>query len=167
MNLVFIVLADASIALQAVLLVSLLCRRQYRRYPLLLIYSLVFFAATLAEMVVWRAVGLGSPTYRYLYMTDEAVIDLLLFLMVIVMTYQAIGDNPVRAKVGRHIGRWLAVVMAGAVLLPLVLFQGPDLQSALVQPNQPDAQFWRRDHESGPMDRAAGEQKTGSPAARR
>jgi hypothetical protein len=58
-------------------------------------------------------------------MTDEAIIDLLLFLMVIVMTYQALGNNPLRARIGRHIGRWLAALVAGAVLLPFVLFQGP------------------------------------------
>ncbi len=103
------------------MLVCLLRRGQYRRYPLLLIYSLVFFAATLAEIVVWRTVGLGSPIYRYLYMADEAIIDLLLFLMVIAMTYQALAGNPSRPK----IGRLLVVVAAGAVLLPLVLFRGP------------------------------------------
>jgi hypothetical protein len=120
-NVVFIGLANASLALQAVLLVCLLYRRQYRRYPLLLIYSLVFFAATLAETVVWHTAGLGSPIYRYLYMTDEAVVDLLLFLMVIAMIYQAVGENSSRRK----IGRLLAVVVAGVVLLPLVLFRGP------------------------------------------
>jgi hypothetical protein len=116
-------LVDSSITLQAVLLVLLLLRSNYRRYPLLLVYSLIFFAATLAESLVLRAApdGLKSATYRYVYRTDEVIIDLLLFLMVIMMTYKAMGENPLRAKIGRLLG----IVVTGVVLLPFVLFRGP------------------------------------------
>jgi hypothetical protein len=121
MNGLFKAIADISIALQSLLLVFLLLRRSFRRYPLLLVYSVVVLGATLAEVYVLSAHGTGSPSYRYLYMADEAIVDLLLFLMVIVMTYQAMGENPMRAK----IGRLLAVVGIGAVLLPFLLFHGP------------------------------------------
>lgn len=114
-------LADVSIALQLVLLVCLLLRSQYRRYLLLLLFTVIFFAAALAERIVWRTAGLGSDTYRYLYFTDELTLDLLLFLMVIGMTYQAMGESPLRAP----IGRLLAVVVTGAIILPFLLFRGP------------------------------------------
>ena len=125
MNFVLSSLGYASAALQFLLLISLLLRSNFRKYPLLLVYSLIFFAATLAELIVYHTEGVKSVHYRYLYMTDEAVIDLMLFLMVIAMTYQAMGDNPMRAKVGRL----LAIVFVGTIILPFVLFRGPIFRS--------------------------------------
>jgi hypothetical protein len=121
MNFVTSAIAYASVLLQFVLLVSLLLRGNFRRYPLLLFYSIVFFAATLTELVIFHTEGIRSVHYKYTYMTDEAVIDLTLFLMVIAMTYQAMGENPLRAKVGRL----LAIVVVGTILLPFLLFRGP------------------------------------------
>ncbi len=121
MKFLFDAITYGSIVLQLILLVCLLLRGNFRRYPLLLTYTIVVLTATIAELLVFNAVGTRSAAYRYLYMTDEAIVDLLLFLMVIVMTYQALGENPLRAK----IGRLLAVVMTGAMLLPFILFRGP------------------------------------------
>jgi len=121
MSFVFSAFAYVSIALQVLLVCFLFVRGQFRRYPLLLVYSVVFLGLTVAETLVFHAVGFRSPKYRYLYMTDEVIIDLLLFFMVIAMTYKALGDSVLRPK----IGRLLAVVAVGAVLLPFVLFQGP------------------------------------------
>ena len=121
MKFVFTAIAYSSIALQSVLLISLLIRGNFRRYPLLLVYSIVVLAATVAEVFVLNALGSRSTEYRHLYMADEVIVDLLLFLMVIVMTYQAMGENPLRAKVGRL----LAVVAIGALCLPFILFRGP------------------------------------------
>jgi hypothetical protein len=121
MTWLFDAITYSSIVLQSVLLVCLLLRRNFRRYPLLLAYSIVVFTATVAEVIVFKAMGPASIGYRHLYMADEAIIDLLLFLMVIMMTYQATGENPLRAQ----IGRLLAVVVTAAVLLPFVLFRSP------------------------------------------
>jgi hypothetical protein len=121
MSVFFRVISYSSIALQSLLLVSLLFRSNFRRYPLLLVYSVVVLAATVAEVSVLNALGTKSIGYRNLYMADEVIVDLLLFLMVIVMTYQAMGENPLRAKVGRLLG----IVVVGVLLLPFVLFRGP------------------------------------------
>lgn len=119
MSVLFSIIEYGSIALQLLLLISLLLRRNFRRYPLLLVYSIVVLAATTAEVFVVNALGTRSAGYRNLYMADEVIVDLLLFLMVIVMTYQAMGENPLRAKVGRLLG----VVVAGVLLLPFLLFR--------------------------------------------
>lgn len=121
MKFVFTAIAYSSIALQSLLLISLLLRENFRRYPLLLVYSIVVLATTVAEVFVLNALGSRSAGYRNLYIADEVIVDLLLFLMVIVMTYQAMGENPLRAKVGRI----LAVVAIGALCLPFILFRGP------------------------------------------
>lgn len=121
MSVLFTAIGYTSVFLQALLLVSLLLRSNFRRYPLLLAYSIVVLATTIAELVVLNILGIRSIGYRKLYMTDEAIVDLLLFLMVIVMTYQALGENPLRAQ----IGRLLAIVVTGAMVLPFILFRGP------------------------------------------
>src|SRR5579871_2757067 len=121
MKFLFTAIAYSSIALQSLLLISLLLRENFRRYPLLLVYSVVVLATTVAEVFVLNALGSKSTGYRHLYMADEVIVDLLLFLMVIVMTYQAMGENPLRAKVGRL----LAIVGIGALCLPFLLFRGP------------------------------------------
>jgi hypothetical protein len=125
MNPVISIPAYASLGLQAALLVFLLLRGHFHRYPLLTVYCVVFLAATVAELAVLNAVGTKGAAYRYLYMADEVIIDFLLFLMVIRMTYRALAGNPFRGK----IERFLKVALICTVLLPFVLFRGPILGS--------------------------------------
>jgi hypothetical protein len=115
----------ASIALQSVLLISLILRDHFRRYPALAAYCAFVLVATVAEFLVSKAVGIGGAAFRYLYMTDEAILDLILFVMVIGMTYQALVGNPLRATMAR----FLKVVVVGTIVLPFVLFRGPLLGS--------------------------------------
>ena len=56
-----------------------------------------------------------------MYWSDEVIIDLLLFLVVISLTNLALEGNPLRAKMSRI----LAGVVAVALVLPFVLFHPP------------------------------------------
>jgi hypothetical protein len=62
--------------------------------------------------------GDANTLFRTLYWTDEVILDLLLFLMVIALTYQALEGNPLRAGMGRLLGAVLLIV----VVVPFVLF---------------------------------------------
>jgi hypothetical protein len=92
-----------------------------RRFAVVLIYvGWALFSAlglTLADTFF-----LYSPEqrllYNHLYWTNEVVADLLLFLVVIVLTYNATPKGPNRAKVGRL----LAGVAVVAMALPFLLF---------------------------------------------
>jgi len=114
---VSLVLEVVTIAIQAVVIVFLL-RGPFRRYPLLLLYCILQLAATIGEEYVYRVFGGSSAISRKLYWADEVTLDLLLFLMVITLTYRALEASPLRAAMGRLLG---AVVVI-ALVVPFVLF---------------------------------------------
>jgi hypothetical protein len=116
-----------SAALLFVVLVLLL-RGPFRKYPLLLVYVAWEFIAgmglTVADRLYhgsgWSNPGAsnGQNLYAHIYWTNDVMVDLLRFVLVIALTYQAIGESPIRASLGRLLG---GVVIA-VVLLPFLLF---------------------------------------------
>jgi hypothetical protein len=122
---VSLVLEAISIAIQIAVILFLL-RGPFRRYPLLLVYCILQLAATISEEYVYRVFGEASPFFRKLYWTDEVTLDLLLFLMVITLTYRALESSPLRAGMGRVLG---AVVIA-VLTVPFVLFSARRFSTA-------------------------------------
>jgi len=112
-----IILEAISIAIQAAVIVFLLRRSAFRRYPLLLVYCVLQLAATVAEEYVSRVHG-QTRFFRNLYWTDEITLDLLLFFMVIALIYRAVEGSPVRIAMGRLLGAVVAVVL----VVPFVVF---------------------------------------------
>lgn len=112
-----LVLEVISIAIQAGVIVFLL-RGPFKRYPLLLVYCVSQLAATVTEEYVYRVFGDANSLFRTLYWTDEITLDLLLFLLVITLTYRALEGNPMRAGMGKLLGGVLLVVL----IVPFVLF---------------------------------------------
>jgi hypothetical protein len=114
----FLLVVD--VALQLALL-FLLLRGPYRRYIALFVYSLVVLGATTVETLASH-LSPGDPSlYRKVYWSDEVIVDLLLFLLVISLTSLAMEGNPLRAKTSRI----LAGIVAAALILPFVLFNPP------------------------------------------
>jgi hypothetical protein len=111
-----------SIAL-LVLLVALLLRGPFRHYPLILTYCVTQLILTAGEDY-FRILQRRS-IYSALYWTDEILLNLLLFLMVIVFTYRALGDSPMRAALGKLLGAVFVLVL----LLPMLIFKGPAFRS--------------------------------------
>ncbi len=111
-----------STVVQLVLLIFLL-QGPFRKFPVLFIYLVADLASTVVETLAdsFYNVGRESPFYLLLFWSDEIALDLLLFLLVIVLTYQATEGSPVRAMTGRLLG---GVVLA-VLLLPFVLFPRP------------------------------------------
>lgn len=107
-----------SIVIQA-LVIFFLLRGPFRRYPLLLLYCALQLAATVTEEYVLRVFGDTSALFRRLYWTDEVILDLLLFLMVITFTYRALESSPLRAAMGRLLGAVLVIVL----VVPFILFK--------------------------------------------
>jgi hypothetical protein len=116
----------AGMALQ-VFVVLFLFFGSFRKYALLLTYCIVQLAATVAEILLshegGREAGRMSPLFIKVYWTDEIVVDSLLFLLVIVLTYRALEGKPQRAAIGKV----LAGVVAIAALAPFVVFYGRPL----------------------------------------
>jgi len=114
---VFSVLEGIGVILQIALLLFLL-PGGFRKFPLLLVYSVVQLVTDVAEVAVSHQFGTNAVQYVRLYWTDEVLLDLLLFLMVIVFTYQALEGNPLRSKAGR----FLAGVVVIAVAAPFLVY---------------------------------------------
>jgi hypothetical protein len=108
----------ASILLQCVLVV-LLVLSFARRYSILLVYSLAYLSATMMGEIILRRDGVRSAAYRTFYWRGEVGLDLLLFLTVIILIYQALEGSAARSRAGIL----LAAVVALALLLPFVVLQ--------------------------------------------
>ena len=107
-----------------VLLVFLLLRGPFRQYPLILTYCLTQLILTAGEE--YLRIAHRGKFYNALYWIDEILLNLLLFLMVIVFTYRALGDSPMRAMLGKMLAAVFVVVLAA----PILIFKGPAFQSS-------------------------------------
>jgi hypothetical protein len=111
------VFPSVTILLQLTLIV-LLAKGPFRRYPVLVLYSVTYIAIIVLEGLALSEAGVDGALYRNLYWTSDLVLDFLLFLMVITLTYRVVAGNPLL----RPFARMLFVVAAAAIVLPFVLF---------------------------------------------
>lgn len=119
MTFIFQLLSSADTVFQLVLTVLLL-RGPFRKYPVFTAYALAELLAYLLEWVMYYRIGWRSPAYRQLFWADHIALDLLLFLVLIALTYQALGENPLRPKVSKI----LAGIVAVALVLPFAMLGG-------------------------------------------
>jgi hypothetical protein len=94
-----------------------LLKGSYLKYPILLAYCITELLTGTAEIIV-SSYG-SHEVFVLLYYIDEVGVDLLLFLMVITLTYRAMEGNPMRVMAGRALG-FITVIVLG---LPFLLFQ--------------------------------------------
>jgi hypothetical protein len=80
----------------------------------LTIYDLLYTGPSLGKVAQAEALKL----YARLYWSNDVIVDLLRFLLVIVLTYAATPPGPKRVSVGRILGGIVVVVM----VLPFLLF---------------------------------------------
>lgn len=106
-------------ALQLILLVLLIRAGALRKYTSFSLYIAGSVAADILQRVAERQFGWRSASYRQLFWTDQIALDVLLFLVIIALTYQALGSSPQRAKAGKALGAiGLAVLALPFALLP-------------------------------------------------
>jgi hypothetical protein len=99
-------------------LVFLLLRGAFRKYPIFFVYILGELIGDSLEAFTFYHFGHDSRNYRTFYWANEVTNALLLFLVVIVFTYEALRDNPLRPKAGRI----LATIAVLTLASPFVLF---------------------------------------------
>src|SRR6516164_4496883 len=74
------------------LIISALIRGAYRRFPILLAYSLVVFLTTIVDISVYQAYYSGAKvahTFAYYYWINEALRQSLVFAVVVSLIYEA------------------------------------------------------------------------------
>jgi len=106
----------------------LLLRGSFRKFWVLLVYVAweLFATATLTIYdLLYTGPALGKVAqaesmklYARLYWSNDVIVDLLRFLLVIVLTYAATPEGAKRVSIGRILGGIVAVV----VVLPFLLF---------------------------------------------
>jgi hypothetical protein len=99
------------------LLLCLLLRGPVRRYPVFSVYILERFAADLCLAFTYRSHGRASSLYRDVYWTAEVITALLLFLVMITFTYEALRGNPLRAMAGKIFGAIAIITLTIPFLL--------------------------------------------------
>ena len=109
-----------SLVLQA-LLVFLLLRGPFQKYFIIFLYSTVYLLTSALEVALHWEAGKSAPVYARVYWTNEIILDLLLFLMVILLTYRATEGSPIRGA----IGKLLIIVVVAAVGLPFLIASRP------------------------------------------
>jgi len=112
-----IALGSVGVALQ-LCVVFFLLHGAWRKFPVVLAYSIARLAADLSEAYVYYRFGRGTVAYVRVYWTAEVAMNLLLFLLVIVLTQQALEG----LVIARQTGKLLTGVMVFAVLAPLVIY---------------------------------------------
>ena len=115
---VSLILEAISIAIQVTAIFFLLRSSSFRRYPLVLVYCVLQLIITITEEYFYRVYGVASPIFGKVYWTDEIILDLLLFMMVITLTYQALESSPLRTLMGRLLG----VIGVLIIVVPFILF---------------------------------------------
>jgi hypothetical protein len=76
-----------------ILIISALLRGGYRRFPFVFVYTIVDFLTTVleipAEIEYVRGIGTSGALYAYLYWIDEAIVQVLIFAVVLSLIYGA------------------------------------------------------------------------------
>src|SRR5579871_6142428 len=109
-----------SVVLQVLLLFFLLSGA-FRKYSVVLVFCVMRLASHAILFILYHQFGTQSRIYGRGYWTDEVLLDLMLFLVVISLTYKALEDRPQRA----FFGKVLTGIVAGVVILPFLVFARP------------------------------------------
>jgi hypothetical protein len=117
MELIFRILEIVGNCLDGLLLILIL-RGPFRKYPILLAYAVIQLATSLIEAWIEWAYGNTSRLYSNWYYADEVAVSLVLFLTIIILTYRALEGAHMLIPAGKLLGG--LVVMA--VLLPFLIY---------------------------------------------
>ncbi len=101
------------ITLQILVIQAILRNEYFRAYPFILVYCAGLLVTSVVEQLALRS--FDRNTYARIYWTDDLVINLLLFLLVILLIWRALGDQPLRAPVGRAVALGVLVIFLHSV----------------------------------------------------
>jgi len=109
-----------SLILQLVVIVFLL-QGAFRKFPLVLAYSLARLATSIVEVLVFHEGGKQTAVFRRLYYFDRVALNLILFLMVTSIIFQLLEGNRQRSLMGKAL---MGIVVA-VLSLPFLVLSRP------------------------------------------
>lgn len=111
MNYVWIALSSVGILLQ-LLLIHELTKDHYKKFPILSVYAVVLFLTTVVEAGAFYNPAIWARTSRYYWIIDS-IRQVLIFTLVIGLTYRVMEDTSKRSSIRRGI-------VLGALLFTLL-----------------------------------------------
>ena len=102
-------------------IITFLLQGGFRKYPLVLGYSLTRLITSVLEVVIRQQQGHQAGLFRQVYYSDRVILNLVLFVMVTTIIYRLLEGNPRRSTVGKMLMGIVAVV----VLLPFLVLSRP------------------------------------------
>jgi hypothetical protein len=121
------------------MVIALLLRGEYRRYPFIFLYAVVDFLTTILEIQPAVAYGSATPAaknqFALMFWVNERIMQVLVFLLVISLVYSATKNLRPRRTL-------LAGIICGTVLVAAISFW------AHYDPNPPSGRYmtrWTRD----------------------
>ena len=109
-----------SLILQLGIIVFLL-QGAFRKYPLVLIYSLTRLITTVLEVAVRQKGGKETLFFRQVYYSDRVVLNLVLFVMVSAIIYRLLEGKPQRPVIGKV----LVGIVSAVLFLPFLVLSRP------------------------------------------
>lgn len=108
---VWVVLSSIGILLQLLLIHELL-KGAFKRFPMLFTYAVTLFLTTIVEAAAFYDPQIWRKSSGYYWIVDS-IRQLLIFCLVISLTYKTMGDSPSRLSVRRGL-------VVGAAIVALV-----------------------------------------------
>jgi hypothetical protein len=92
-----------------VLVIAALLKGPYRDFWLLFVYAVTLFLTTVVEAAAFFNTEIWARTSQY-YWVNDTLRQILIFSLVIALTYRAMGASPRRSAVGRMLGGGVILV---------------------------------------------------------
>ena len=119
----------AGIALQVLVVHSLVSRRLYRQFPILFVYAAALFITSLLDMAMYLDWGGWGRSTITVYWTDDFIRQVGLLAVLLSLAY----ENDRRAVSRGAMVRWLAFGFAAAAVVGYVIYLRQPLNEARTQ----------------------------------
>ncbi len=101
--------------------IAFLLQGAFRKYPLVLAYSLTRLITSVLEVVIRQKLGKQTAFFRQVYYSDRVILNLMLFAMVTAIIFGLLEGKPQRSIIGKA----LMGIVAAVLILPFLVLSRP------------------------------------------
>ena len=101
--------------------IAFLLQGAFRKYPLVLAYSLARLITSVLEVVIRQKLGNQTAFFRQVYYSDRVILNLMLFAMVTTIIFGLLEGKPQRSIIGKA----LMGIVAAVLVLPFIVLSRP------------------------------------------
>jgi len=101
--------------------IAFLLQGAFRKYPLVLAYSLTRLITSVLEVAIRQNIGNRTTLFRQVYYSDRVILNLVLFAMVTAIIFQLLEGKRQRSTIGKT----LIVIVTAVFLLPFLVLSRP------------------------------------------